>query len=88
VAWGVAKGSTQPVNLQVEVEDRRGLLAEITSRISDAKTNIRHINSRIESHRGRINLIIDVADVDHLRRITLLLSKIPGVLGVVRTGTR
>ena len=88
VAWGVAKGSTQPVNLKVEVEDRRGLLAEITSRISDAKTNIRHINSRIESHRGRINLIIDVADVDHLRSITLLLSKIPGVLGVVRTGTR
>jgi GTP pyrophosphokinase len=88
VAWGAAKGSTQPVSLQVEVEDRRGLLAEITSRISDAETNIRHIDSRIESGRGRINLIVDVADLDHLRRITLLLSKIPGVLRVERAGTR
>jgi len=88
VAWGAAKGSTQPVSLQVEVEDRRGLLAEITSQISGAETNIRHIDSRIESGRGRINLIIDVADLDHLRRITLLLPKIPGVLRVQRGGTR
>jgi len=88
VAWGAAKGSTQPVSLQVEVEDRRGLLAEITSQISGAETNIRHIDSRIESGRGRINLIVDVADLDHLRRITLLLPKIPGVLRVQRGGTR
>ncbi len=87
VAWGAAKGNTQPVRLHVEVEDRQGLLAEITSRISDAQTNIRHIDSRIESGRGRINLIVDVTDVDQLRRITLLLPKIPGVLRVERTGT-
>ena len=55
VAWGTAKGSTQPVRLDVEVEDRRGLLAEITSRISDAETNIRHIESRMNSGRGRID---------------------------------
>jgi len=88
VAWGTAKGSTQPVRLDVEIEDRRGLLAEITSRISDAETNIRHIESRINSGRGRIDLIVDIADLDHLNRVTELLTRIPGVLEVRRVGTR
>ena len=88
VAWGTSKGSIQPVNLQVEIENRQGLLAEITSRISDAKTNIRHIDSRVENNHGCINLIIDVADLEHLKRITQVLPKIPGVLRVVRTGMR
>lgn len=88
VAWGTSKGSIQPVNLQVEIENRQGLLAEITSRISDAKTNIRHIDSRVENNHGCINLIIDVADLDHLKRITQVLPKIPGVVRVVRTGMR
>jgi GTP pyrophosphokinase len=88
VVWRTAKGSTQPVKLHVEVEDRRGLLAEITSRISDAETNIRHIDSRVEAGRGRITLIVDVADVAHLHRIRQLINKIPGVLRVVRVGAR
>jgi GTP pyrophosphokinase len=88
VAWGQAKGSTQPVRIKLEIEDRRGLLAEITSRISDAETNIRHIDSRIEAGRGRINLIVDLADVAHFKRITGLLAKIPGVLAVSRVGLR
>ena len=88
VAWGSAKGNTQPVKLSVEVEDRRGLLAEITSRISDVHTNIRHIDSRMEGGRGRITLIVDVADVAHLERVKLLVKKIPGVLRIVRVGTR
>ncbi len=88
VAWGTSKGSTQPVTLHVEVEDRRGLLAEITSLISEAKTNIRQIESRMEEGRGRINLIVDVADVAHLQRIKQVVRKIPGVSRIVRAGTR
>lgn len=88
VAWGHAKGSTQPVRVALEVEDRQGLLAEITSRISDAGTNIRHIDSRLDSGRGRINLIVDVADLSHFKRINQVLTKIPGVLRVHRMGTR
>ena len=87
VAWGPAKGSTQPVRLHVEVEDRRGLLAELTALISEAKTNIRHIDSRMEGGRGRINLIVDVADVAHLQRIKQVVRKIPGVTRIVRAGT-
>ena len=88
VAWGSAKGSMQPVKLEIAVEDRRGLLAEITSRISDAETNIRHIDSRMEAGRGSINLIIDVGDVAHLQRVRKLVSRIPGVLQIVRAGAR
>jgi len=88
VAWQTANGSTQPIKLQVEVEDRRGLLAEITSRISDAETNIRHIDSHIDGGRGKITIIIDVADVAHLQRIRKVVSRIPGVLRLKRVGAR
>jgi len=88
VAWGSSKGATQPVKLQLEVEDRRGLLAEITSKISDAKTNIRHIDSRVEGGRGRIHVIVDIGDVAHLQRIKQIVNKIPGILRIVRVGAR
>ena len=88
VAWGHAKGSTQPVRVNLEVEDRRGLLAEITSLISDVETNIRHIDARMDSGRGRINLIVDVTDLAHLKRINQVLLKVPGVLRVTRVGAR
>ena len=88
VVWGPTKGSTQPVRLELEVDDRRGLLAEITSKISTAKTNIRHIESRMDGSRGRINVVVDVADVDQLERVTQLLPKIEGVRSVRRMRSR
>ena len=88
VVWGPAKGVTQPVRLELLVDDRRGILAEITSQISDAQTNIRHIESRIDGGRGRINVVVDVAAVDHLERIAQLLSKISGVRSVRRMRAR
>ncbi|MFQ5742808.1 MAG: RelA/SpoT family protein [Acidobacteriota bacterium] len=85
VVWGNPKDGFQPVRLAIQVDDRQGLLAEITSKISDKRTNIRHIESRMDgSSRGLINLVIDVTDVKHLQVITELLLRIKGVRGVKR----
>ncbi len=42
------------VRLAIAVEDRQGILAEITSAISNLKTNIRESHSSSDSAPGRV----------------------------------
>lgn len=87
VVWRAEKGSGQPVRLWVEVDDRQGLLAQLTSAISGAESNIRHIESKMKGYIGQIELVIDVNDREHLRRILVALQGVSGVRAVRRGRT-
>ena len=85
VVWTSSKSSVQPVGLALEVEDRQGVLADVTAMISGQKTNIRHLESHLEgSGEGQISLVVDVADSKHLNTIKEMLLKIDGVRSVRR----
>ena len=88
VVWGDARSGDAnafTVNLTVQVEDRRGILADVTSRIADIKINVRKVEaiSRGESH-GRISLTLDIKDLKHLQRVIKAVTGVPGVLDVER----
>ncbi len=80
VQWtGDAEGS-YAVKLSISVDDRQGMLAEITSTISDIKTNIKNIEAQsFEDRRGLIHLTIEIADLKHLERAVGSIKKIKGV---------
>lgn len=80
VQWtGDAEGS-YAVKLSISVDDRQGMLAEITSSISDIKTNIKNIEAQsFEDRRGLIHLTIEIADLKHLERAVGSIKKIKGV---------
>ena len=85
VVWTSKKSAVQPVGLALEIEDRQGVLADVTAMISGQKTNIRHMESHLEgSGEGQISLVIDVADLKHLNSIREMLLKIDGVRTVRR----
>ena len=85
VVWRAPKGEVQPVGFVLQIEDRHGLLAAITARIAEGNTNIRHIESQLDDDgSGQIDLVLDVVDLGHLRKIEQALSKIPGVQEVRR----
>jgi GTP pyrophosphokinase len=73
------------VQLVLAVEDRLGLLAEISSKIADVNTNITSIEAKThEGHLDHIDMTIEISDVKHLDKVLKSLRKISGVMSVER----
>jgi GTP pyrophosphokinase len=73
------------VRLTMRVEDRKGMLAEISSKVSNINTNI----TTIEAHAGadrqaRIEMTVEIRDVKHLDKVIKSIKGVDGVLGVER----
>ena len=73
------------VRLKISVEDRKGILAELSSRIAEVNTNIRDIEATTDAaHRGLIRMTVEISDVNHLQQVMRAIKKIDGVLDVER----
>jgi len=87
VEWGpTPDGSTMfDVKLELDVEDRQGLLAKIVSAVSDMKTNIKNVEAiTYETEDAKIQMIVAVADRKHMDRVMGRIRKLPGVRDVAR----
>ncbi|GAB4370571.1 MAG: bifunctional (p)ppGpp synthetase/guanosine-3',5'-bis(diphosphate) 3'-pyrophosphohydrolase [Elainellaceae cyanobacterium] len=90
VRWNLetANGSrpqTYPVQVQIEVFDRVGVLKDILSRLSDYNINVR--SAQVRTYPGQtavINLGIDILDHDQLERIFNQIRKMSDVLKIRR----
>jgi GTP diphosphokinase / guanosine-3',5'-bis(diphosphate) 3'-diphosphatase len=78
------------VRLTMQVEDRKGMLAALSSRIADINTNILTLEAttRAEDHQARIDMTVEIQDVKHLERVLKSIRGVEGVLGVERAATR
>ncbi len=76
------------VKLTMDVEERKGVLAAVSAKIADMNTNIRNMAARSsEGHEhGRIDVTIEISDLQHLERVIKSLKSVKGVLEVERTG--
>jgi (p)ppGpp synthase/HD superfamily hydrolase len=75
------------VRLTMQVEDRRGMLAEISAKVSDINTNITNMEARTGAagdHQARIDMTVEIRDVKHLERVIKSIKGVDGVLGVER----
>src|SRR6186713_2640551 len=87
VEWDQA-GSEAPyiVRLTMQVEDRKGMLAEISAKVSDINTNITNMEARTgDDRQARIDMTVEISDVKHLDRVIKSIKGVQGVLGVERT---
>ncbi len=84
VEWGGLDAAIFPVQLLIRAKDRPGLLAEITSVISSAGSNIRILESRPDRLNARIEANLEIADRRQLETILANIRKISGVYGVDR----
>jgi GTP diphosphokinase / guanosine-3',5'-bis(diphosphate) 3'-diphosphatase len=86
VEWD--KGSdTLPytVRLSLQVEDRKGILADVTSKIAGINTNIRNVEATADADsRGRIDMTVEISDVKHLQKVIKSLRSVDGVVDVER----
>lgn len=84
VEWSGRKHTLYPVKLTLTTEDRQGMLAEVTSVISDVRSNIQNIEARTGQERASIDVTLAIEDMQHLNKIVANLRKIEGVYQVRR----
>jgi GTP pyrophosphokinase len=74
------------VRLTMQVEDRKGMLAEISAKVSDINTNITNMEARTgDDHRARIDMTVEIRDMKHLEKVIKSIKGVQGVFGVERT---
>ena len=77
------------VRLTMQVEDRKGMLAQLSASIADINTNILSLEATTgaDAH-ARIDVTVEIKDVKHLEKVIKSLRKVDGVLDVERAATR
>src|SRR3954469_9296364 len=77
--------SPYTVRLSLQVEDRKGILADVTSKIAGINTNIRNVEATSDAdQRGRIDMTVEISDVKHLQKVIKSLRSVEGGVDVER----
>jgi guanosine-3',5'-bis(diphosphate) 3'-pyrophosphohydrolase len=85
VEWAKgADGTPYKVRLTIQVEDRKGILADVSSKIAGINTNIRNVEATVDDQMGRIDMTVEISDVKHLQKVIKSLRSIAGVVDVER----
>ena len=77
-------GVPYTVRLSIQVEDRKGILAAVSSKIAGINTNIRNVEATVDDQMGRIDMTVEISDVKHLQKVIKSLRSIDGVVDVER----
>ncbi|MCC7185030.1 MAG: bifunctional (p)ppGpp synthetase/guanosine-3',5'-bis(diphosphate) 3'-pyrophosphohydrolase, partial [Acidobacteria bacterium] len=86
VEWDkAADASPYVVRLKIHVADRKGILADLTTKIAGINTNIRDVEATTDADaRGSIRMAVEITDLKHLDRVIKSVKAIEGVLAVER----
>jgi GTP pyrophosphokinase len=76
------------VRLSLQVEDRKGILADVSAKIAGIDTNIKTLEATTHERAGRIDMTVEISDLKHLQRVIKSLRTVEGVLEVERTAVR
>lgn len=86
VEWSSKAKVSYNADVEVQANDRKGLIAEITSIVDDSKININSFHSRITKDRSAIiNLILEINDIDQLNKLIRNFRRIEGIIDVFRS---
>jgi GTP pyrophosphokinase len=90
VSWmDDGRDTKYPVRLRIHTEERTGILAAITSAISNANTNIVTVQARLlDEGYGRVDMTVEVAGTNQLDKLMDLLKGLEGVREVARARSK
>lgn len=85
VNWGISKGNAYFAEIQVQAEDREGLLADIMSVITELKLQLSAVNANLAKEGlASVNVKVKITSVDSLRDLMKKIKKLRGVVDVYR----
>jgi GTP pyrophosphokinase len=91
VEWDSGRADVTPyvVRLAMQVEDRKGMLAEISAKVSGINTNITNVEAKTGvDRRGRIDMTVEIRDLKHLEKVMKAIKGVEGVSAVERATRR
>jgi GTP pyrophosphokinase len=84
IEWEAEAGERFFVRLEMDGTDRRGLVADIATTITGSNTNIKSINVLSEEMGMRGEFVVEVENLEHLKRVMNAVRRVKGVLQVER----
>ena len=88
-SFGPTEEARYVVRLTMQVEDRRGILADVSAKVADINTNITSVEATTDQdQRGRIDMTVEISDLKHLEKVMKSLKSVEGVIGVERAAAR
>ncbi|OOM09373.1 RelA/SpoT family protein [Clostridium saccharobutylicum] len=88
VNWGSSKGNAYFAEIQVEADDRDGLLADIMSVITDLKLQLSAVNANLAKKGSAfVNVKVKITSVDSLTDLMKRIRKLKGVVDVYRVNS-
>ncbi|AGX43837.1 RelA/SpoT family protein [Clostridium saccharobutylicum] len=88
VNWGSSKGNAYFAEIQVEADDRDGLLADIMSVITDLKLQLSAVNANLAKKGSAfVNVKVKITSVDTLTDLMKRIRKLKGVVDVYRVNS-
>jgi GTP diphosphokinase / guanosine-3',5'-bis(diphosphate) 3'-diphosphatase len=86
VHWDGQRKNAHQVKIRVQIgKDRPGILAEISTAISETNTNIAQAEIRVTEERTGVNtFVLEVKDLRQLQAVMQAIQKVEGVVGVER----
>ncbi len=87
-SWADASENTHSVDVEVEADDRAGLLQEVMGVCAEFKTSASSVTARVKRDTALISLTLQISDLDHLHRVLLKLRALRDVRDVYRVTKR
>jgi guanosine-3',5'-bis(diphosphate) 3'-pyrophosphohydrolase len=86
VEWDKGEGAAPAytVKLKVQVEDKKGMLAAISTKVSGMNSNIKNMEATTEDQRGQIDMTVEISDMKHLEKVIKSIRGVSGVIDVAR----
>jgi len=85
VEWDSTREYSYPVRIRVYSQDKKGLLAELSTSMSSNEANINNARVDTTDERRAIGTFeVEIRDLNHLKKVIKDLEKIKGVLRVER----
>lgn len=84
IEWKAEREDRFFVHLAMEGTDRRGLLSDVAKTITETATDIQHADMRATDGGMTAAFVVEVQNLNHLKRIMDAVRRVKGVVSVVR----
>lgn len=84
IEWKAEREDRFFVHLAMEGTDRRGLLGDVAKTITETATDIQHADMRATDGGMTAAFVVEVQNLNHLKRIMDAVRRVKGVVSVVR----
>ena len=84
IEWKAEREDRFFVHLHMEGTDRRGLLGDVAKTITETATDIQHADMRATDGGMTAAIVVEVRNLNHLKRIMDAVRRVKGVVSVVR----